>query len=162
MSLFKLEVEVQTDVGTAFLTFLELFKALFLLEPLLLFGVLKQLDTKRKEIENVFSFVGYVDSLVSISSLRHGLKSYCLPQIENNHKIIDATEIYHPLIINCVSNSIRVDGNSILLTGSNMSGKTSFIRTIGLNIITGFTINTCFAKTILFSQAENIFSDQIK
>jgi hypothetical protein len=150
MSFFKLEVQVQTDIGTAFLTFLELFKALFLLEPLLLFGVLKQLDTKRKEIENVFSFVGYVDSLVSISSLRHGLKSFCLPQIENNHKIIDVTEIYHPLIINCVTNSIQVSDSSILLTGSNMSGKTTFIRTIGLNIITGLTINTCFAKQICF------------
>lgn len=157
MSLFKLEVEVQTDIGTAFLTFLELFKALFLLEPLLLFGVLKQLDTKRKEIENVFSFVGYVDSLVSISSLRHGLKSYCLPQIEDSQKIIEAAEIYHPLIINCVSNSIRVDGSSILLTGSNMSGKTSFIRTIGLNIITGFTINTCFARQFCFPRLK-IFS----
>ncbi len=157
MSFFKLEVQAQTDVGTAFLTFLELFKALFLLEPLLLFGVLKQLDTKRKEIENVFSFVGYVDSLVSISSLRHGLKSYCLPQIDNNHKIINATEIYHPLIIDCVSNSIQVDGNSILLTGSNMSGKTSFIRTIGLNIISGLTINTCFAKQLCFPRLK-IFS----
>jgi hypothetical protein len=157
MSFFKLEAQVQTDFGTAFLTFLELFKALFLLEPLLLFGVLKQLDTKRKEIENVYSFVGYVDSLVSISSLRHGLKSFCLPQIENNHKIIDATEIFHPLILNCVSNSIQVNGNSILLTGSNMSGKTSFIRTIGLNIITGLTFNTCFAKRFCFPRLK-IFS----
>jgi DNA mismatch repair ATPase MutS len=31
-----------------------------------------------------------------------------------------------------------------------MSGKTSFIRAIGLNIITGLTINTCFAKTMTF------------
>jgi hypothetical protein len=157
MSLFKLEVEVQTDIGTAFLTFLELFKALFLLEPLLLFGVLKQLDTKRREIENVYSFVGYVDSLISISSLRHGLNSFCLPQIEKNQKIFDATEIYHPLIINCTSNSIQVNGTSILLTGSNMSGKTSFIRTIGLNAITGLTINTCFAKQFCFSRLK-IFS----
>jgi DNA mismatch repair ATPase MutS len=29
-----------------------------------------------------------------------------------------------------------------------MSGKTSFIRTIGINVITGLTINTCFAKHI--------------
>jgi hypothetical protein len=157
MSFFKLEPEVQTDVGTAFLTFLELFKALFLLEPLLLFGALKQLDTKRKEIENVYSFVGYVDSLVSISCLRHGLQSFCVPQIEKNHKIIDASELYHPLIINCVSNSIQIYGNSILLTGSNMSGKTSFIRTIGLNIITGLTINTCFAKQFRFPRLK-IFS----
>jgi DNA mismatch repair ATPase MutS len=157
MSIFKIEAQVQTDLGTAFLTFLELFKALFLLEPLLLFGVLKQLDTKRKEIENVYSFVGYVDSLVSISSLRYGLRSFCIPQIENNHKTIDVTEIYHPLIINCVSNSMRVDGNSILLTGSNMSGKTTFIRTVGLNIITGLTINTCFARQFCFPRLK-IFS----
>jgi hypothetical protein len=157
LSFFKIEPEVQTDVGTAFLTFLELFKALFLLEPLLLFGVLKQLDTKRGDIENVYSFVGYVDSLVSISSLRHGLTTFCFPQIEDNLKIIDAKEIYHPLIINCVSNSFRVEDNSILLTGSNMSGKTSFIRTIGLNIITGLTINTCFAKQYCFPRLK-IFS----
>jgi hypothetical protein len=157
MSFFKLEPEVQTDVGTAFLTFLEIFKALFLLEPLLLFGVLKQLDTKRKEIENVYSFVGFVDSLVSIASLRQGLKSFCLPQIENNQKIIDASGIYHPLIIDCVSNSIKLNDNSVLLTGSNMSGKTSFIRTIGLNIITGLTINTCFASQFRFPRLK-IFS----
>jgi hypothetical protein len=157
MSFFKLEVEAQTDVGTAFLTALELFKALFLLEPLLLFGVLKQLDFKRKEIENVYSFVGYVDSLVSIASLRHGLKSFCLPQIESDQKTFNATEIYHPLIIDCVPNSIHLDGNSVLLTGSNMSGKTSFIRTIGINIITGLTINTCFARQFRFPRLK-IFS----
>ena len=150
MSFFKLEVQVQTDIGTAFLTFLELFKAFFLLEPILLFGVLNQLDKKRREIENVYSFVGYADTIVSIASLRNGLKSFCLPQIESNQKVLDATEIYHPLIIDCVSNSIQVDGNSILLTGSNMSGKTSFIRTIGLNIITGLTMNTCFARQFCF------------
>jgi hypothetical protein len=157
MSFFKLEVEVQTDIGTAFLTFLELLKALFLLEPLLLFGVLKQLDSKRKEIENVFSFVGYVDSLISIASLRHGLKSFCLPQVAKNQKFFDAVEIYHPLITECVSNSIQIDDNSVLLTGSNMSGKTSFIRTIGLNVITGLTINTCFARQFCFPRLK-IFS----
>ena len=157
MSFFKLEVEAQTDVGTAFLTALELFKALFLLDPLLLFGVLKQLDFKRKEIENVYSYVGYVDSLISIASLRHGLESYCLPQIENKQKVFNASEIYHPLIVNCVTNSIQINGNSVLLTGSNMSGKTSFIRTIGLNIICGLTINTCFARQFSFPRLK-IFS----
>ena len=59
---------------------------------------------------------------------------------------IIAKGIRHPLIPECVANSITVDGKSILLTGSNMSGKTSFIRTIGLNVIAGLTIHTCFAR----------------
>jgi DNA mismatch repair ATPase MutS len=148
MAFFKLEAKFQSDAGIAFWSMLELVKALFLLEPLLLFGVLKQLDTKRKEIEKVFSFVGYIDSLISIASLRQGLNQFCLPGIKDKGKVLEVTEMYHPLIVNCVPNSIQVFNKSILLTGSNMSGKTSFIRTIGLNTITGLTINTCFAKRL--------------
>jgi hypothetical protein len=157
MSLFKLEAKLQSEIGIAFWSMLELIKALFLLEPLLLFGVLRQLDTKRREIEKVFSFVGYVDSIISIASLRQGLKLFCLPQIEKNRKVLDAFEMYHPLIINCIPNSIQIGSKSILLTGSNMSGKTSFIRTIGLNIISGLTLNTCFARQFCLSRLK-IFS----
>ena len=57
--------------------------------------------------------------------------------------------MYHPLIRNCVSNSINTEEKSVLLTGSNMSGKTSFIRTLGINAVTGLTLNTCFAKSFL-------------
>lgn len=146
MSFFKLEAKLESDAQIAFWGMLELFKSLFLLEPLLLFGVLKQLDTRRKEIEKVFTFVGYVDSLISISFLRQKLNLFCLPEINNKTKVLDAIELYHPLIVDCIPNSIQIGDKSILLTGSNMSGKTSFIRTIGLNTITGLTINTCFAR----------------
>ncbi len=146
MSFFKLEAKMQGDLEALFWAILELFKTLFLLEPLLLFGVLKQLDTKRKEIEDIFLFVGQVDSLISIASLRKGLEKYCIPEIIENQKKINAKEVYHPLINDCIKNSIDVDKKSILLTGSNMSGKTTFIRTIGINVITGLTLNTCFAE----------------
>jgi hypothetical protein len=145
MAFFKLEAKIEGDAGIAIWAVLEIAKSLFLLEPLLLFGVLGQLDTKRKEIEKVFSFVGYVDSLISIASLRKGLDVYCLPEMRTGGKVLETSGVYHPLIPECVPNSIVVEGKSILLTGSNMSGKTSFIRTIGLNAITALTINTCFA-----------------
>ena len=152
MSLFNMEAKLRSDIGTAFWSMLEIVKAMFLLEPLLLFGVLKQLDTKRREIGIVFSFIGYVDSLISIASLRHGLEVFCLPDIRENGKVLDAVEMYHPLIVSCISNSINADGKSILITGSNMSGKTSFIRTIGLNAITALTINTSFARQFSLSR----------
>ena len=145
MSFFKLEAKLDSDLEIAFWAVLEFFKTLFLLEPLLLFGVLKQLDTKRIEIENVFSFVGYIDSLISIHSLRQSLDYYCLPDINSKIKSIVGKDIYHPLIPNCVSNTMHTNSKSVLLTGSNMSGKTTFIRTIGINTITALTINTCFA-----------------
>ena len=146
MSFFKLEAKIQGDMEAIFWGIMELFKILFIMEPLLLFGVLKELDSKRKEIEDVFQFVGEVDSLLSIIALRQGLEKYCLPEFIDSVKIIAANEVYHPLIENCVCNSIKANKKSVLLTGSNMSGKTSFIRTIAINAITAQTINTCFAE----------------
>ena len=146
MSFFRLEASLQSDMEAIFWGILELFKIAFLLEPLLLFGVLKRLDLKRKEIENVFSFVGEIDIMVSIASLRNGLDKYCLPEISDSK--LSAKNVYHPLIPECITNTIEISNKSILLTGSNMSGKTSFIRTIGLNMITGLTLNTCFAETM--------------
>jgi len=145
MSFIKLEAKLQGDFEVIFWGIIELFKILFLLEPLFLFGVLKQLDSKRKEVEDLYIFVGEIDSLISISSLRKGLSKFCIPNIINEQKTLLAKDVYHPLIDDCVKNSININKKSILLTGSNMSGKTSFIRTIGINVITGLTLNTCFA-----------------
>ena len=146
MSVFNMEVKIQSDQQIFFWTILELIKMLFLIEPLFLFGTLKRIDTKRTEIENVFLFVGEIDAMVSIASLRKGLTNFCIPTINNESKSLTAQEVYHPLIENCVKNNLKVNDKSILLTGSNMSGKTSFIRTIAINVITGLTINTCFAE----------------
>jgi len=145
MSFFKLETNLETDLGALLWTIIELPKAYFLIEPMMLFGVLKRLDTRRKELEDVYVFVGQIDSLISIASLRKGLIKYCRPEIIEDEKFISANEVYHPLIDNCITNNINIQDKSILLTGSNMSGKTTFIRTIGINAITALTLNTCFA-----------------
>ena len=99
-------------------------------------------------MEQVFAFVGEVDILISIASLRKGLDTYCLPTVKGSG--IAAVQMYHPLISNCIPNSIEVLDKSVLLTGSNMSGKTTFIRTMGINVLTGLTLNTCFAHSMTF------------
>ncbi len=152
MLFFKLEAKLESDAVVFFWSLLEGIKILFLLEPLLLFGVLKRINNNKKEIRTVFTYFAEVDMLYSIASLRHGLASYCLPNIlTDKQKVLSATELSHPLIPDCVPNTIHVTEKSVLITGSNMSGKTSFIRSIGLNILTAFTINTCFANSFKVS-----------
>ena len=53
--------------------------------------------------------------------------------------------MYHPLIENAVSNSLDMQKN-ILLTGSNASGKSTFLKTMGINILLAQTIHTCTAR----------------
>ncbi len=146
MLFFKLEAKLQGDLEAIAWGILELVKILFLLEPILLFSVLKKLNTKQKEIESVFEFVGKIDVIISTSLLRERLDKYCLPEIHKTPKTLNFQDTYHPLIDNCTENSLSLTGKSILLTGSNMSGKSSFIRTVAINCITAQTINTCFAN----------------
>lgn len=155
MSFFRLEANLQNEMQAVFWGIFEIIKIFFLLEPLLLFGILKRLNSKQQEIENVFCFVGQVDSFQSIASLRYGLKQFCIPN-HSTHEI-KAENIYHPLIQNCIPNDIHLQNRSILLTGSNMSGKTSFIRSVGINVITGLTLNTCFASNMSFPRM-NVYS----
>ena len=146
MSIFRLEARLQSDIEGLIWGILEIFKIIFLLEPILFFRVMGRLEGLRKEMGAVFEFVGSVDMALSVLSLRQCLHTWCTPVITDPVKDFKTKSIYHPLIENCVSNDIGMEDCSILLTGSNMSGKTSFIRTIGVNTITGLTINTCFAS----------------
>ena len=149
MGFFRLEAGLQGDLASILWVFLELIKICFLAEPLLFFGLLKKLDSRRTDQEALFLFVGEADLCLSLCSLRRELPYFCLPRITGKTSLIEAEEMYHPLIRNCVSNSINTEEKSVLLTGSNMSGKTSFIRTLGINAVTGLTLNTCFAKSFV-------------
>ena len=148
MLLFKMESGVQDDMKAGFSALFELVKIVFLLDPLALFSALKQIEDKKDEIQMIFEYVGRIDLAISIGSLRYGLPVYCQPDIIASGKCMTLTDCVHPLINKCVSNSITLKGESLLLTGSNMSGKTTFIRTVGINVLTGLTINTCFAEFV--------------
>ncbi|SEJ24729.1 MutS domain V [Dyadobacter sp. SG02] len=146
MGIFKMEARLQSEIGQVVDYLLELVKALFLVEPVLLFSSLRTLKTKRQDIRNVFHFVAEADVALSVLALRESLPHYCRMDTDLQTEGISAKEMYHPLIWDSVSNDITLKGKSALLTGSNMSGKTTFVRTVGINAILGQTINTCFAK----------------
>lgn len=147
---YRAEEKLSSEMGQAGDFLLDLIKATFLLEPILLFKIIEKLELKKTEISKVFIAVAQVDVALSISSFREALPYYALPDITEEKKSFYANEIYHPLTLNPVANNIDLsDGKSVLISGSNMSGKTTFIRTIGINTILSQTINTACAKQLI-------------
>ena len=124
---------------------LELIKAILLIEVFTLYKVTKELESKQFSIIALFNYVGNIDSSISIASLRAGEKKTCQPILVPATKEVVAKKMYHPLIENCVGNDLSLSGKSILITGSNMSGKSTFLRTLIINSILAQTIYTCFA-----------------
>jgi DNA mismatch repair ATPase MutS len=101
---------------------------------------------RRDQIKEVFDFIGEIDSALSIEALRQSSPQFCVPSISTTEKQLSISGVYHPLVFGAIPNDICCNQKSVLLTGSNMSGKSTFIRTIGINVLLGQTINTCFAK----------------
>lgn len=151
MTIFTIETKSNSGILAILWAILEYIKILFLIEPLIVFNVLKSLNNKRKDIQKIFEYFGKIDSAISIATIRETSQYYCNPTISDKSIELEFVEIYHPLIPNCVSNSLKIHNKSVLLTGSNMSGKTTFLRTIALNSLLAQTINTCFAKSFNIS-----------
>lgn len=124
----------------------EIIKIPFNIEYLVFYSFLKSIKKERNSIESLFIFIGEIDSAISIASLKAGELKICKPNFTENNELIFG-EIYHPLIKKCIVNNVHLQNKSMLLTGSNMSGKTTFIRTVAINSILSQTLNICFAKS---------------
>ena len=97
---------------------------------------------KRTNKENLIKWmlaVGEMDALVSLGLFASNHKNYHYPTIEAQKKVLDFKNVGHPLIDEkqLVKNnySIYDKAKLDLLTGANMAGKSTFLRTIGVNLI---------------------------
>lgn len=118
---------------------------IFLYDLITYLRSLKYLETQKIIIQNTFETVAELDASIAIASFLEEVPYYTVPEFTPDKKI-SFNEVYHPLIQDAVSNSISDIDRSVLITGSNMAGKTTFIKTIGINFILAQTLNICLAK----------------
>ena len=141
------EKKLDNEYALLFWFISEIIKITFNLEPILFYSFQKSLVNKENDLKDLFLFIGEIDSAISCASVQTNNTKYCKPNFINKKEVF-AEEIYHPLIENCIPNNLNLENKSLLLTGSNMSGKTTFIRTFSINAILGQTLNFCFAKKL--------------
>lgn len=109
--------------------------------------MMKSMKENQKGLEELIYTLGYIDSMISIASFRETLPYYTCPEFrEEKRAYMDVENLYHPLIENPVANSISAKGG-ILVTGSNASGKSTFLKNIAINSIFAQTIYTCTASS---------------
>lgn len=110
--------------------------------------ILRNLEQWRREngsnLKEWLEVMGEFEALASISNLSFDFDSWTFPEISNEDRI-EGIEIAHPMLgQKAVSNSFKLDSQNgisrkvALITGSNMSGKSTFLRTIGLNLLLSY------------------------
>ncbi len=85
---------------------------------------------------------------MSLAVLIHIDENVTLPTINPRGAKIEAQELGHPLINRDVrvNNDLSMKENIFIITGSNMSGKTTFLRTIGINLVLAYVGAPVFSK----------------
>lgn len=102
--------------------------------------ILSEVKEKVEYIDELIEIMGSMEAYIAIASFRKSVDYYAIPKLSNDRSVsLDISDIYHPAISNPVVNSIKEE-RSILITGSNASGKSTFLKTIAINAILAQTI----------------------
>ena len=113
--------------------------------------------------EEWFIALGDFESLLSLSVLPHVCSGISFPQISEFEKCFSAASIGHPLILNQsrVCNDIDLQDDILIISGSNMSGKTTFLRTVGVNLVLALAGGYVCAETMNVSIMKPVTSMRI-
>ena len=118
-----------------------------------------------KNLEQWFHCAGEFEALSSFANLYFNNPNWCFPGIIENHFSLEANNLGHPLINakDRVCNNISINGKGkiLLITGSNMSGKSTFLRTVGVNIVLALAGSCVCATDFVFSPVRILSSMRI-
>lgn len=119
--------------------------------------ILNKVQVSTAQIETMTETIGRMELSIAIASFRALLPVHALPELvgaydldgalsnaRSGEHMIEAQNLYHPLIREPVANSIK-EHKPVLLTGSNASGKSTFLKTLAINAILAQSIDTVTA-----------------
>ena len=104
------------------------------------------MQREQERVQRFYEAIGDIDVALCVLSLRESLHFWCRPDFTQSLEI-RFERLYHPLLAHPVDNSGHV-GRSTLITGSNASGKSTFIRSLALGMIMARSLHTCCAQRL--------------
>jgi len=126
---------------------------------------LERWKDKNRNLEKWFHSVGEFEALSSFANLYFNNPGWCFPGISENQSFFKAKRLGHPLINwkDRICNDLTINGSGkiLLLTGSNMSGKSTFLRAVGVNTILGMAGCCVCAEDLIISPVRILSSMRI-
>ena len=123
--------------------------------------ILKRLDVWKQnniDIEKHLNIIGEFEVLNSLAILKFNNPNIDFPKISEKEFEIVAQGMYHPLIKSdeVVANDYDFEGTARLdiITGPNMSGKSTFLRSVAINMILARTGSVVFADKCVFTPSQ--------
>jgi hypothetical protein len=106
----------------------------------------------RSKLAMTYELVGEIDAMIAVASYLQQFPKHCMPTFVDA-RALSITDGYHPLLPHGVGNSIGLQQRSALVTGSNMAGKTTFIKMLASNAILAQTVGFFLAADAILPHA---------
>lgn len=106
--------------------------------------ITKIISGKLDLVLELYEYAGLLDMELSVLQFRESLPVWCEPSFDGKKKP-EMTGMYHPLVEDPVENDLILSEN-VILTGSNASGKSTFLKAAAVNMILAQSIHTCAAS----------------
>ena len=130
-----------------------------------IFSLEKWKLTNKKNIDDWFTALAEMECLSSVATLSFNHPEWTVPIISDGEGVFISEELGHPLIPKdkLINNSFSTEGLSQmnLITGSNMAGKSTFLRSIGVNIVLAMMGSPVCAKNLTVSPMKIMSSMRI-
>lgn len=90
-----------------------------------------------EKVEDWFGALGEMECYLSFANLLRSCDQMCAPKVTEENKGFRGVQLGHPLLSNKdrVCNDFEMEDGIVILSGSNMSGKSTFMRTVGINMV---------------------------
>ena len=131
--------------GDMIATINEYLWGIFLVDVSAFNNMMKIIVNHYKEVNDLMFFAGEVDADIAILSYRQSLDYWCKPKFAEHG--INYKAVVHPLINSPVENDFKLFSRAVI-TGTNASGKSTFMKSVAINTILAQTINTCLAEEV--------------
>jgi hypothetical protein len=116
----------------------------FLVELVIHARTIERFYANRSKLHASFVLTGEVDAAIALASCLRQYPRHCAARLVDA-RTLAITDGGHPLLPAGVTNSVRLADQSALVTGSNMAGKTTFIKMLACNAILARTAGFCLA-----------------
>lgn len=129
------------DIMSLLIEYLRIFFLLDLHTFLVSYHKIGQYQT---ELKNIYTIIGRIDAYQSAAAFSRAgdvRETTCSSELRG----IAFADLKHPLLENCIGNSLEAK-RDIILTGTNMSGKSTFLRTLGINQVLATSLGFAFAE----------------
>ncbi|WP_224243810.1 MutS-related protein [Hyalangium gracile] len=117
-----------------------------------------------KEVRGWFESLAELEALSCLAGFAHDRPAFTWPTLVPEGPRVEAKELGHPLLDNPVPNDVSLPGprHALLITGSNMSGKTTLMRAVGANVVLALAGAPVCAREFTLSPLHVLTSMRVK